>query len=451
MIPRVVSASSRRPGPRPVLAAEPSRDPVPPGSGDRLRLGAMDVPRVRKRSLNPWLFGAGAVLLLVAVYSLLPGPAAQSVDRATLVLDTVRRGDVLRQVRGPGTLVPEDIRWISAVTAGRVERKAVEPGSAVNDGDVLVELSNPDVERQALDAQRQLAAAQAQLVSLRATLENQRLTQEATISGVQAQLHAAERQERAAVELAGRGVGSANEASQARDNAADLRERMRVESERLRFQGASDREQLASQASQLAMLRRIAGFQQRQVEAMKVRVPSAGVLQEMPLELGQWVNSGTLLAKVVQPGRLKAVLRISETQARDVTVGQPAQIDTRNGIVAARVSRIDPAVQNGTVAVDLAITGPLPRGARPDLSVDGTIDLERLRNVLYVGRPAFPAEGAGSLYVASRDGDQAVRVPVRFGRASAAFVEVLGGVREGDVVILSDPSAYAAAERIRLK
>jgi hypothetical protein len=226
---------------------------------------------------------------------------------------------------------------------------------------------------------------------------------------------------------------------------------MRVESERLRFQGASDREQLASQASQVAMLRRIAGFQQQQVEAMKVRAPSAGVPQEMPLELGQWVTSGTLLAKVVQPGRLKGVLRISETQARDVTVGQPAQIDTRNGIVAARVSRIDPAVQDGTVAVDLAIPGPLPRGARPDLSVDGTIDLERLRNVLYVGRPAFPAEGAGSLYVVSRDDDQAVRVPVRFGRTSAAFVEVLGGVREGDVVILSDPSAYAAAERIRLK
>ena len=434
-----------------ITSDRPRASPPP---SDSPRLGSMDIPRARKPSRKKWIYGgAGAgVLALLGVALWGMGPAAQSVDRATVVMDTVRRGDVLRQVRGPGTLVPEDIRWISAVTAGRVERKALEPGSPVNPGDVLVELSNPDVERQSLDAERQLAQAQAQLVTLRSTLEEQRLSQESALSALAAQLHQAERQEQSAVALAGRGVGSQNEASQARDNAADLRERMRVEGERLRFQQASQREQIASQASQVEMLRRITGFQRQQVEAMKVRAPSAGVLQEMPLELGQWVNSGTLLAKVVQPGRLKAVLRISETQARDLAVGQPAQIDTHNGIVAARVARIDPSVQNGTVAVDLTITGPLPRGARPDLSVDGTIDLERLSNVLYVGRPAFPTDaGTGSLYRLTSGGGEAVRVPVRFGRASASFVEILGGVREGDVVILSDPSAYDGAARIRLK
>jgi len=367
-------------------------------------------------------------------------------------MDTVRRGEMLRQVRGPGTLVAEDIRWVPAVVPGRVERKLVLPGTPVRAGTVLVELSNPDVERQALEARRQLAAAESDYATLRSNLESQRLSQEATVATVRAQHREAQRQARAAEGLSQQNMVSQSELARARDNMEELAVRVGVEERRLAHVTQSIRQQLAAQQGQIEILRTLSAFNQRQIESMQVRSASDGVLQELSVELGQWVNSGTTLARVVQPGRLKAVLRIPEVQAKDVAVGQPASIDTRNGIIRGRVVRIDPSVQNGSVGVDVALEGQLPRGARPDLSVDGTIDIERLPSVLYVGRPAYgQPESTVSMFRLEPSGSEARRVSVRLGRGSANTVEILSGLRPGDVVVLSDMSAYDGAERVRLR
>jgi HlyD family secretion protein len=414
----------------------------------------VDIPRKAAKSRRQWIWAVSAVgVLALATWAFARlEPAAPGVERATVWTGTVKRGDMVRQVRGPGTLVAENIRWISAVTQGRVERKLVQPGQTVTAGTVLVELSNPDVDRQALDAQRQLTAAQADLTTLRSNLENQRLTQEATVAQVQAQYNEAERQSRSAEGLAAQNMVSSQELARARDNASDLRTRLSVERKRLEFMGASMRQQLAAQESQVAMLRRMTEFNQRQIASMQVRAVTDGVLQELPVELGQWVNSGQTLAKVVQPGRLKAVLRIPETQAKDITVGQMASIDTRNGVVRGRVTRMDPSAQNGTVGVDVALEGALPRGARPDLSVDGTIDIERLTNVLYVERPAYgQAESSVGLFKILPGGKEAVRVTVRLGRASASTIEVQQGLAPGDQIILSDMSQHETADRVRLQ
>lgn len=414
----------------------------------------MDVPRHKKPSRKRWYYGSAAVavvaLLTVGLSRL--EPAAPSVPRATVWTDTVEQGEMVRQVRGPGTLVAENIRWIAAVTPGRIDRKLVEPGTTVEEGTVLVELSNPDVEREALEARRQLSAAQAELATLRTNLENARLTQEGTVATVRAQHLEAQRLARSSEGLAEQGLIAAHELAAAREKAEELRIRLDLEERRLRFMTQAQRGQLAAQEGQVEMLRTLTEFQQRQIESMKVRAPAAGVLQELPVELGQWVNSGATLAKVVQPGRLKAVLRIPETQAKDLAVGQVASVDTRNGIVPGRVTRIDPAVQNGTVTVDVALEGALPRGARPDLSVDGTIDIERLADVMYVGRPAYgQAESTVSLFKVTPDGSEALRAQVRLGRSSATTIEVLGGLQPGDVVILSDMSQYDSSDRVRLQ
>ena len=415
----------------------------------------MDIPRTRTRKNARWFVYAGAALLLLVVATAALARmdrAAPSVDRATLWMDTVRKGEMMRQVRGPGTLVAENIRWISAVTQGRVERKLVQPGTTVAQGAVLVELSNPDVERQALEAQRQLTAAEADLTTLRTNLQNQLLTQQGTVAQTQALYNQAQRQAQSAEALAGQNMVSAQELATARDNAADLQTRLNVERQRLEYMRGSMRQQIAGQEGQVAMLRRLAEFNRTQIASMQVRSPQAGVLQELPVELGQWVNSGATLAKVVQPGTLKAVLRIPETQARDLAVGQPASIDTRNGVVPGRVTRIDPAAQNGTVTVDVALTGPLPRGARPDMSVDGTVDVERLGNVLHLGRPAYgQPESTLGMFRLAPGGREAQRVNVQLGRGSATSVEVVRGLNPGDVVILSDMSQYDAADRVRLK
>lgn len=413
----------------------------------------MDIPRKAARSRRRWVVGAAAVavLALATVALARVGPAAPGVDGGTLWTDTVRRGDMARQVRGPGTLVAEDIRWISAVTQGRVESKLVQPGTAVAVGTVLLTLSNPDVERQALEAQRQLTAAQAELTTLRNNLQNQLLTQQGTVAQVQALYNQARRQAESAEGLARQNLVSAQELAKARDDAADLQTRLGVERQRLEFQARSMQQQIAAQQSQVSMLRRLADFNQGQIVSMQVRSPNAGVLQELPIELGQWVNSGATLAKVVQPGRLKAVLRISETQARDLAVGQKASVDTHNGVVAGHVARIDPASQNGTVTVDVALDAPLPRGARPDLSVDGTVEIDRLANVLYVGRPTYgQADGSLAMFRMAPGGGEARRVTVRLGRGSASTVEVLSGLNPGDVVILSDMSQYEGNDRLRL-
>ena len=414
----------------------------------------MDIPRKPAKSRRRWVYGsiavAGVALATLALTRI--GPAAPSVERATLWTDTVRRGDMARQVRGPGTLVAEDIRWISAVTQGRVESKLVQPGTSVAAGTVLVTLSNPDVERQALEAQRQLTAAQADLTTLRTNLQNQLLTQQGTVAQVQAQHNQAARQAESAEALARQNMVSQQELAKARDDAADLQTRLGVERQRLDFMRRSLQQQIAGQESQVAMLRRLAAFNQTQIASMQVRSPQNGVLQELPVELGQWVNSGATLAKVVQPGRLKAVLRIPETQAKDLTVGQKASVDTHNGLVAGHVARIDPAATNGTVTVDVALDAPLPRGARPDLSVDGTIEIDRIPNVLYVGRPSYgQAESSLSMFRVLPGGGAAERVTVRLGRGSATTVEVLSGLNPGDVVVLSDMSEHEEQPRIKLR
>jgi len=413
----------------------------------------VDIPRKPAPSRRRWVYGAAAiaVLALVALALTRISPAAPSVDAATVWTDTVRRGDMAREIRGPGTLVAEDIRWISAVTQGRVETKLVQPGTTVAAGAVLVTLSNPDVERQALEAQRQLTAAQAELTTLQTNLQNQLLTQEGNVAQIQALANQAQRQAESAEGLAHENLVSAQELAKARDDAADLHTRLTVERQRIDFMRRSMGQQIAGQQSQVAMLRRLSDFNQGQIASMQVRSPSAGVLQELPVELGQWVNSGATLAKVVQPGRLKAVLRISETQARDLTLGLRATVDTHNGVVPGHVVRIDPAAQNGTVTVDVALDAPLPRGARPDLSIDGVVEIDRLQNVLSVGRPNYgQAESELAMFRVAPGVGSASRVQVRLGRGSASRVEVLRGLNPGDVVILSDMSEYESNARVRL-
>lgn len=414
----------------------------------------MDIPRAPKGNKRKYLYGGAvaAVLLVVTAAVAAMDPAAPKLDGASLWTGTVKRGTMLREVRGPGTLVPEQVRWITAVTAGRVERILAQPGSTVQPATPLVVLSNADVQREALEAQRQLEAAQADRATLAATLENQRLTQEAAVATVRADESDAARVATANQALAERGIISRLELQRSQDRAAELRERLRVEEQRLRFLAESMRAQLATQQTQIERLRGLAEFQRGYVESMRVNAGTDGVLRELPLQEGQWVTPGSPLAVVVRPGRLKAQLRIPETQARDLVIGQPARIDTRNGIVNGRVNRIDPAVHDGTVTVDVALDGDLPRGARPDLSVDGVIEVERLPNVLYVDRPAYgQAGGTVGLFRVEPGGRTAVRTQVRLGRSSVNTVEIVNGLREGDVVILADMSAWENAQKVRLR
>jgi multidrug resistance efflux pump len=414
----------------------------------------MDIPRQKKPNRRRLVLIFAGVALVVATTVALARlePAAPTVDRATIWTDTVRQGPMVRQVRGNGNLVPEQIRYITTLTPGRVERVLARPGTVVEPGTVLLELSNPDVHIQALQAEQQLTAAEAQLVNLRTSLEDQRLTQEAAVAAARSEYEEALRQIKANEELAREGLIAAMELSRARDRAAELEIRLNVEQKRLELLTASIEDQLAVQREQVQRLRAIAEFQRSQVESMTVRAGADGVLQELSLEVGQWVVPGENLAVVAQPGRLKAVLRIPETQAKDVVLHQPATIDTRNGVVPGKVMRIDPAVQNGTVAVEVALEGPLPPGARPDLSIDGTIEVERLDDVLFVGRPAYgQAESTIGLFKLEPGGKSAARVTVRLGRSSVSTIEVVDGLQPGDVVILSDMSQWDSYDRVRLR
>lgn len=414
----------------------------------------MDIPRAPKTNTRRYLYAGGALagLVLVTVaLSQLDG-AVPTVEASTLWIDTVARGEMLREVHGPGTLVPEQIRWIAAVTAGRVERKHVEPGEKVTASTVLVELSNPDVELQVLEAQRQLTEAEATLVNLRASLETQRLDQQGVIATVRSEYLDAKRAVEVGDGLAAKKLIAPTDLQRAKDKQEELETRYAIEQERLRVHTDAIPTQLDVQRSQIGRLREILAFRREQVASMRVMAGADGVLQELPLEVGQWAMSGTTLAKVVEPGRLKAVLNIPETQAKDVAIGQRASIDTRNGVIPGRVTRIDPAARNGTVSVDIALDGALPPGARPDLTVDGTIEIERLPDVLFVGRPAFgqPGERVG-LFRVSGDGETATRVSVELGRASTHTVEIVRGLDQGDKVILSDTSAWDGFEKIRLR
>lgn len=415
----------------------------------------MDIPRPQEPKTRKRLVWGGIVLgavLAVTVALARLEPAAPVVERATLWLDTVRQGPMLRQVRGAGALVPERARQVSAVTSGRVERILVQPGDTVRPGTVLVELSNPDLQLQALQAEQQLAAAEAQLVNTRSSLESQMLSQEATVARVKADYQDAERQARAAGELAAKGLIAEQELRRSEERAEQLRATLAAEQRRLEVFRASRDEELAVQQAQVDRLRQVVAFQRSLMASLAVRAGAAGVLRDLPLEEGQWVLAGTRLATVVQPGRLKAQLRVPETQARDVMVGQVAMIDLRTDTVRGRVSRVDPASQNGAVTVDITLEGVLPRGARPDLSVDGVIELERVERAVYVGRPSYAEPySTVSLFRLDADGRTARRVPVRLGRASVNQVEILEGLRPGDVVILSDMAAWEAVDRVRIR
>jgi HlyD family secretion protein len=413
----------------------------------------MDIPRAPRRKRTRYLYGAGAVVVIAVVTVALKNlsAAVPSVNASLVYTDTVARGTLLREVRAPGVLEPEFIRWVPAVTAGRVERKLVEPGTRVEATTVLLELSNPDVQLELLEAQRQLSAAEAQLVSLRTTLETQRLNQAGVVETVRAEYLEAQRNAAAAEELAARGLEAEAVVSRARERAAELETRLGLEQERLRIYSESIDDQIAVQEAQIARLERIVSFQQDRIASMHVRAGTDGVLQDMDLEEGQWVLPGYTLAKVVKPEQLQAVLRVPQVQARDVTIGQRVAIDTRRDTIPGRVIRIDPAVQNAAVEVEVALEGELPPGARPDLAIEGTIELERMEDVLHVGRPwhAQPYSTIG-LFTMVGNG-YAERARVRLGRLSVSAVEILEGLAVGDVVVLSDMSQWDRHERVRIR
>ena len=414
----------------------------------------MDIARTPPtRTRRNVLIGGGVVALVaITAWTLSLDPASQTIERSAVLIDSVRRGDVVREVRGPGTLVPERIRWITAQASARVERLASESGRNVGSGELLLELSNPDLQIQTMQAEQQVRQAQIELLNLKTTLRSQLLTQQGVVANTRTQYVSATQEAAAADSLAKRKLMSDFEVQTRRAQRDEFTTRLRVEQERLKLMEEAIDSQIATQASQVEQLKAIAVNQQNRLRSLQVRAPEAGVLQDLTLQLGQWVPEGTTLAKVVQPGRLKAVLRIPESQAKDVTIGQKASIDTRNGFVAGHVTRKDPSAQSGSVTVDVALDGTLPNGAVPDLSVDGTVVIEKLNNVLYSGRPAFSAgSGTATLFKVAGDGKSAVRVPVELGRSSVNVIEIVRGLAAGDRIIVSDMSQYANVARVRIK
>lgn len=396
--------------------------------------------------------GGAAAVAAVTIWLLRLEPAAQTIERSAVLIDSVRQGNVVREVRGPGTLVPEHIRFITAQASARVERLASESGKQVNAGDVLLELSNPDLQIQTMQAEQQVRQAQIELLNIRTNLRSQLLTQRGVVATIRTQHMSALQEASAADSLGKRNLMSAFEVNTRKAQAEEFTTRLGVERDRLSLMEEAIESQISTQASQVVQLKAIAANQRNRLQALQVRAPDAGVLQELTLQLGQWVPEGTTLAKVVQPGSLKAVLRIPESQAKDVSVGQKASIDTRNGIVAGHVSRKDPSAIGGSVTVDVILDGPLPSGAVPDLSIDGTIVIETLSNVRYTGRPAFSAgSGAVSLFRLIDGGKSAERVPVELGRSSVNVIEIVRGLEVGDKIIVSDMSTYANVARVRIK
>ncbi|PYV81028.1 MAG: RND transporter [Acidobacteria bacterium] len=403
----------------------------------------MDIPRkisARRRFLRRLFYTVASLLtiLLITLGLSRLKPAAPSVEKQTVWTDTVKRGSMLRQVRGMGTLVPEEIRWIPAANEGRVERILVLPGKVIKADTVLLELSNPEMELAALNAEWQLKAAEAQYTDLHVKLESQRLTQQADTARVQAEYHQAKlRADRNAL-LAKDGLYPDVDLKLSQVTAEELANRYALEQKRLDISSESIEAQLAVQKTTVEQLRAVYQLKRSQVDSLHVRSGVDGVLQQLPVQVGQRVTPGTNLARVADPTRLKAEIKIAETQAKDIQIGQP-------------VIRIDPSVQNGTRTVDVVLEGDLPKGAVPDLSVDGTIELEHLEDVLYVGRPAFGQEKTSvTLFKLLEDGTGATKVQVKLGRSSVNFIEILEGLKVGDRVILSDMSTWDAYDRIRL-
>jgi HlyD family secretion protein len=394
-------------------------------------------------------------VLAVLILSLAIGrrrPAAPSLERAALVIDTVRRGDMTIDVRAPGTLVPEHVRIIAAATAGRVEALPIRPGAPVAPTTMVVLLSNTDVELQAMQSEQQLSAAMSSLAGLRTALRQQRLSQEGIVAQTVTQSQEAQRNVAVFESLDRKQLAATNEVAAARDKARELATRLDLERRRLQEVAGSEREQLALMQDQVTRLREIVAAQRRRVTAMRVVAGESGQLQVLPLELGQWVNPGMELARIAQPGRLKAVLHVPDVQARDIALGQRAAVDMRSGVINGHVMRTDPSSQNGTVTVEVALDGALPAGTRSDLGVDGTIEIARLTNVLSLGRPPYGDPGASvGLFKLGTDGREAVRVPVKLGRASASTIQVVSGLAAGDKVIISDMSAWDNVSRMRIR
>jgi HlyD family secretion protein len=417
----------------------------------------MDIARpsnLRKKRIKQGVYAGTAlvaVLLMTLGVSRLK-PAAPTVEAATVWRDTVKRGPMLRQVRGLGTLVPEDIRWIPATTQGRVERIVLWPGTAVKADSIILELTNPQLEQELEDAELKVKSAEASQANLRVQLQNDQLQQRAAAATVEAEFNKAKMQAQMNEALAKDQLVSDLVLRQSKVDAEQLAVRNEIAKQQLASSAESMQARLAVQQSDLDQIRAILHLKRRQYDELKVRAGFSGMLQLVPVEVGQQVAPGSNLARVANPLRLKAELKIAETQAKDIQIGQLASIDTRNGMVEGRVIRIDPSVQNGTRTVDVSLPDELPKGAVPDLSVDGTIELERLPDVLYVGRPAFGQEQSTvGLFKLDPDGSGASRVQVKLGRNSVNQVEVLSGLKVDDAVILSDMSAWDAFDRVRLK
>jgi HlyD family secretion protein len=420
----------------------------------------MDIQRpasvARQKKLRRISFAVAGILVigLVSVVLARLKPAAPPVERATVWVDTVKRGSMLRQVRGLGTLIPVDEarRWVPASTQGRVERIVLRPGANVTPDTVILEMSDPQLQQQLTDAENQLRAAEADLASLEAKLSTDRLTQRSVAATVAADYEAAKLDKEVNENLAKDGLVSNLILKQSTVRAESLATRNKIELDRLLVAEQNFKAQLQSQQARIDQLRSLYNLRAQQVNQLRVRAGMNGVLEQVPVEVGQQIAPGANLARVADPTRLKAELRIAETQARDLTIGQRAQVDTRSGIIEGKVIRIDPSAQQGTVTVDVALEGELPRGARPDLSVDGTIEIERLDNVLSVGRPAFGQEQSTvGLFKVDPTTGEATRVQVQLGKASVNTIEVLNGLSEGDQVILSDMSTWDQYERIRLR
>ena len=379
-------------------------------------------------------------------------PAAPSVDKATIWTDEVKRGPMLRDVHGLGTLVPEDIRWIPAQTDSRVDRILIHPGAIVQPSSVILELTNPELQRDVLDAEYQLKAAQADYENLKVQVNSELLNQRATAAQVRSDYEQAKIQHEVDEKLFAEGLSAQVTAQLSKVKMEQLAIRLQLEEDRTKNATDSSKARLMAQQAHIDQQRALYDLKHSQLDALHVRAGIQGVLQVVPVEVGQHVTPGTNLARVADPKRLKAEIKIAETQAKDVAIGQAASIDTRNGIVKGAVARIDPSVQNGTVTVDVQIIDPLPLGARPDLSVDGTIELENLRDVLYVGRPVHgQSDSTVGLFKLVDDGSEAVRVNVKLGKSSVNSIEILQGLKVGDKVILSDMSAWDTVDRIRLR
>jgi HlyD family secretion protein len=417
----------------------------------------MDIARpqrarqIRVRRTITWAVAATVVGLATLGLSRLR-PAAPEVDKANLWIGQVERGPMLREVRGSGTLVPVDVNWIAASTDARVARILTLAGSSVEPDTVIMELSNPEQLQRETDANFQLVAAEADYASLKSHLESDRLNEEAAVAELKAEYQQAKLRADADDEMAKRGILPEISRRVSRNASDQLATRYELAQQRLKVDREGIEAQLAAQRAKVDQYRTQHELQRGQVALLRVRAGIAGVLQQVNAEVGQRVSAGAILAKVVQPARLKAAVKIAETQAKDIQLGEKASIDTRNGVVAGHVIRIDPAAENGTVTVDIGPDGPLPKGARPDLSVDGTIELERLANVLYVQRPVHAdEEQSGTVFRVDPGGATAQRVNVRFGRSSVSAIQIAAGLKEGDRIILSDVSQWDKYDRIRLQ